>query len=64
MASMTQSLPEGKQNVHQPVVIDLMHQGQESANLALGKAFTGEPVEVVPGQIGDQSPLVLNNTFT
>ena len=56
---MTGSLPEWNQNVGQPVVINLMHQGQEPANLSAGEAFTSEPVKVVPRQIGDQSSLVL-----
>ena len=40
------------------VVIDFMHQRQQEANLAFGKAFPGKPVEVVARQVGDQPALV------
>src|SRR6218665_3668616 len=41
------------------VVVDLLHQRQQAADLALGKTLAGEPVEVVAGQVGEQAVLVL-----
>jgi hypothetical protein len=39
-------------------VIDLLHQGQQTAQLTLGKTFPGEPVQVGAGQVGNDSSLV------
>jgi hypothetical protein len=40
-------------------VIELLHQGKQPADLAARKTFAGEPVQVVPRQIGDEAALVL-----
>ena len=42
----------------QAVVIDFLHQGQETAQFAVGESFTGEPIEVRAGQVGDDSAFV------
>jgi hypothetical protein len=40
-------------------MIDLMHQGQQLAELARGETLASEPIEVGAGQVGQQAPLVL-----
>ncbi|MNQ80340.1 hypothetical protein D3C85_953140 [compost metagenome] len=50
---------QGVEQVGQAVVIDLVHQGQQAAQLALGKAFAGKPVQVGAGQVSDDPALVL-----
>jgi hypothetical protein len=40
-------------------VVDLVHQRQQAADLALGHAFPHKPAQVVARQIGDQAALVL-----
>lgn len=42
----------------QAVVVQLMHQRQQLADLAGWKALACEPVEIVAGQIGDHLPFV------
>jgi hypothetical protein len=39
-------------------VVELMHQGKETADLAFGKTFPGEPVQIVARKVGDKAPLV------
>ena len=39
-------------------MINLLHQGQQAAQFSVGETFTGEPVEVLAGQVGDDSALV------
>ena len=53
------TLPQRLEQIIQPVVVDLVHQRQQAADFALGKAGAGEPGEVVAGQIGDDATLVL-----
>ncbi|MNQ92084.1 hypothetical protein D3C85_1074940 [compost metagenome] len=47
------------EQVRQTVVIDLLHQGQQAAQLAMGETLPGEPVQVRAGQVGNDSTLVL-----
>ena len=42
----------------QAVVVDFLHQGQQSTQLAVGETFTGEPIQVRAGQVGDDPALV------
>jgi len=44
--------------LRQAVVIDFLHQGQQSAQFAMGEAFSGEPVQVGAGQVGNDAALV------
>ena len=43
----------------QPVVIQLQHQRQQPAQLAVRKALARKPREIRAGQVGDQSTLIL-----
>ena len=50
---------QGREQVGQTVVINLLHELQQAANFALGKAFASKPVQVVGGQIGYEHAPVL-----
>src|SRR5688572_4860831 len=52
-------LTQGRQQGLQAVVVDLMHELQEPADLALRESFARKPGEVVAGQVGDHAALVL-----
>ena len=39
-------------------MVNLMHELQQAANFAFGEAFSGEPVEVVPGEVCDEYAFV------
>ena len=43
----------------QAVVLDLLHEGQESAKRAFGDSLPGKPVQVVSGQVGERLAFVL-----
>jgi hypothetical protein len=47
------------EQVRQPVVVDFLHQRQQTAQFSVGKAFASEPVQVLTGQVGQDSALVL-----
>jgi len=49
---------QGLQQLAQAVVVYLVHQRQQPAQIAFGKAFTRKPVEVVAGQVGNGAALV------
>jgi len=53
------ALPQRLQKVRQAVVVNLLHQGQQTADFTRRKAFSGKPVQVIPRQIGNQRALVL-----
>ena len=46
------------QQAGKPVVVYFMHQMEQPANFARGKTLTCEPIEVMAGQIRDESALV------
>ena len=46
------------EQITQTIVVNLMHQLQKLADLALGKPLARKPIEVVARQIGDQAALV------
>ena len=46
------------EQIGQTVMVDLLHQRQQATDLARWKTDTGEPVEVIARQIGDQRALV------
>jgi len=50
--------PQRREQVRQPVVVDLVHQRQQASNVGLGKTFAGKPVKVVTRQIGNHRALV------
>ncbi len=39
-------------------MVYLLHQGQQTADLAFGETLAGEPVQVVAGQVGQQATFV------
>ena len=39
-------------------MVHLVHQCEQTAELAARKPFAGKPVKVIPGQVGDESALV------
>jgi len=39
-------------------MVHLVHQREQTTELAPRKPFAGQPVEVIPGQAGDESALV------
>lgn len=41
-------------------MIDFVHQRELSADFAARESLTGQPVEVVPGQVGNESSLVFS----
>ena len=43
----------------QDVMVNLLHQSQQSADLAFGKTFSRKPVQVISRQISQQLALVL-----
>ena len=49
-----------RQQVPQAVVIDLVHQRELPTDFAAREAFAGQPVEVRPRKIGNESALVLS----
>lgn len=40
-------------------MVNLMHQGQQTAYFPFGKTFAGKPGQVVAGKVGQQLTLVL-----
>ena len=50
--------PQRIQQVRQTVVVDLLHQCQQTAQFPLGETLPGEPVQVLTGQVGKDSTLV------
>ena len=52
-------IPQRFQDIPQAVVVNFLHQCQEFTNRAVGETFTGEPIEVVAGQVGDEHTFVL-----
>lgn len=44
--------------MRESVVVDLPHQGEQAADFSRRKSGSGEPVEVMPRQIGNQPALV------
>lgn len=51
---------ERLQQASQAVVIDFVHQRELSAEFAARESLTGQPVEVVPGQVGNEPALVFS----
>src|SRR5690554_8182879 len=51
--------PQRRQQGPQTIMIQLLHQCQEATDFALRKAVASEPVQVMAGQVGHQTPLVL-----
>lgn len=49
---------QGFKQLRQAVVIDFLHQGQQATEFAVGEAFPGEPIQVLAGQVGNDSTLV------
>lgn len=39
-------------------MVDLLHQGQQASDFALGKSLARKPVEIISGQVGNQAALV------
>lgn len=39
-------------------MVDLLHQCQETTDLAVRKALAGKPVEIMTGQIGNQATFI------
>jgi hypothetical protein len=56
--SALSALSQRRQQVPQTVVVDLVHQRELPANFAARKPFARQPVEVRPGQVGNQPALV------
>jgi len=52
-------LAQGYEQFLQPVMVDLVHQRQQFAQLPGRESFAGKPVQIVAGQIGDRAALVL-----
>ena len=50
--------PQGLQQVRVTVMVNFMHQPQQTARLALGKAFAGKPSQVVAGQVSQSLAFV------
>lgn len=48
------------QQASQTVMVDLVHQRKLSAEFAAREPFAGQPVEVGPGQVGNESTLVFS----
>lgn len=46
------------EQVTEAVVIDFLHQRQQPTEFAMGKAFTGKPIQVLAGQVREDAPLV------
>lgn len=46
------------QQAFQAVMVHLVHQREQPAELAARKPFTGHPVEVMPGKVGDEPAFV------
>lgn len=44
----------------QAIVIELLHEREQAADFSGRKAFAGEPIEVVPGQIGHEPAFVFS----
>ena len=53
------SSPQRGEQMLQAVVVYGLHQCQQTPQFAMGKPFTGKPVEVVPGQVRKYPALVL-----
>ena len=47
--------------IGQPVVIDLLHQGQQATQLSMGETFAGKPVQVLAGEVSNDPAFVLPN---
>jgi len=50
--------PEGPKQVRETIVVNLMHQCQQPANLALGKAFARKPCQVITREVGQKNAFV------
>ena len=46
------------EQIRQAVVIDLLHQGQQAAQLSVGEPLAGKPVQVLARQVGNDSAFV------
>ena len=44
--------------IGQPVVVDLLHQGQQATQLSMGETFAGKPVQVLAGQVSNDPAFV------
>ena len=50
--------PQRVQQVREAVVIDLLHQRQQTTQFPFGEALAGKPVQLLPRQVGDDSAFV------
>ena len=39
-------------------MIDFLHEREQASYFAVGKPLTGKPIEIMPGQVSDNSALV------
>ena len=51
--------PQRRQKLAQTVVVDFVHQRQQTAQLVVRKALAGKPVQVVAGQVCQHTAFVL-----
>jgi hypothetical protein len=47
------------EQIGEAVVVNLLHQRQQATEFAMGKAFSGKPVQIGARQVGNDSALVL-----
>src|SRR5690606_26685211 len=50
--------PDRPEQALEPVVVDLMHQGKQAAELARRKTVAGKPVQIMARQVRQHPPLI------